>query len=1320
MVFQSFIRFAKFNASSSPKSDMRQHFFKSSYPYLSKHHLNKFSLKNYRKEYHESKWWFKNQRNTSNRSKSFLSISDGHYGLYYSMYNHDAERRRQQRDYEKYIRHVILKHLENRDRLIGTKEQDHYFNHLHFANYFAGDQQYGRYSHNNYHYHRNRHHRKHRRGCPGHIFHFKLLLIGFTAKFLISKAFFDNQINLEKFKKFSSRLFASLSFKPSYYFLGSTAAGATVATGATNASDSQITTSTTQPSSFIGLGPSSQRSLSKLSLSPIVTTVLSVRAFSTTTKRLQQQSNKIFDTVVEGEPQEPEAQKVDNFESDFLSTQISNITSAFNNHTCAEDLNIIYPLYQAIKRNNLILPSIDLYNIVLKSILQRSLNNTELELSAIEERLTTLLTVYQDILSIGLKPNRETYNLVVDALFDGSLQCLELSTNNSLRYAEIYPKSQEFAQISLELFSSISEQLNLAMLLPKLLKLLSNYPQLVSKKVILPFISIIQQGQLESKESCLLVLELSKYFKKLGTLSNDDAFKIIESTYHKYKQFPDVDPFVAYEKVITSLINNTFAKRAGQLLDDILIDYRESLQFENRPTKRQVGDLIAAFIQSFVSKTKNVVKGYELLTKFNSIAHLPELPVTLYNFMIIELAKKNMIEEMWLLYNRVVVRSDFQNTSSMTFVKEHGMSCRDLLLSLSIDNGDHEHVFQLLKEILVKEHLVADLGSLQKALHYLYNAVVTNQIGEEEYFNQYYFGLLWQLMESQASHYQTSTDINDFVSRFVPFLTVAVPAELQGDVRAQAAVTSYNANVLLSSPFILRAVETFDVQADNVYGLTVVMAHLMRLNETFGAQLDLCKRVAEFESILIEEFEDPDNFYVELTPEMVDFVKMLKQDRDSRLLKIGTMSEKYSPDCESDLSMLIQLSFEKGVDRFIEAYTEGSRFTFQTWNSVLNFEFLQNHIYQFDLQEFLQRMWVTKAMTKDKVDLLNRLIEYKVENVVHGIGIFVKDNKIYDEKLLTNLFDSSLSLNDQGINKLLVQGEFFKDAYAVNSNESWIISYLQYLMGIKKFEQVSNVIESLEGTMSDTLGVMLLEADLEFSLEKYKVDRKRLSLQQPFKLAELDFRYELMTGNSKLDNLTHKYGNNGAIRVQELVSFVHFLKSIKGESVTQNHGGEFKSLNLLATSLLSCRDLNEMHKLVDLNAEKFNTQDLFREMILVMTRSLDYVESDKNRLMNKFFDTIKLCKHLGIGSVSSKIFLDIIKFLTKVKSDLLVVILNRFVMNGEFADVVNFYFMEVQAFDYTKKLEILKELYRGMRQLKNDFNISMIDTFCHTNGIKLQ
>ena len=62
----------------------------------------------------------------------------------------------------------------------------------------------------------------------------------------------------------------------------------------------------------------------------------------------------------------------------------------------------------------------------------------------------------------------------------------------------------------------------------------------------------------------------------------------------------------------------------------------------------------------------------------------------------------------------------------MEMVKHNGKACRDVLLSHSLEENDHEHCFQLIKEILVKEHLISDLDTLNKTFHYLYNAMLHN------------------------------------------------------------------------------------------------------------------------------------------------------------------------------------------------------------------------------------------------------------------------------------------------------------------------------------------------------------------------------------------------------------------------------------------------------------------------------------------------------------------------------------------------------------------------------------------------------------------
>ena len=142
-------------------------------------------------------------------------------------------------------------------------------------------------------------------------------------------------------------------------------------------------------------------------------------------------------------------------------------------------------------------------------------------------------------------------------------------------------------------------------------------------------------------------------------------------------------------------------------------------------------------------------------------------------------------------------------------------------------------------------------------------------------------------------HYKTSTDINDFISHFVQFLTVKVPEILIHDERA---INAYNVNLLLNSPFINRAVESFNLQTDNIYGLTLVVREsfnlqtdniygltlvvreLMKFDDVrFSVQLSLYKRIVEFETLVIDEFEDSENSYIELTPEMTQFLQDIKR-----------------------------------------------------------------------------------------------------------------------------------------------------------------------------------------------------------------------------------------------------------------------------------------------------------------------------------------------------------------------------------------------------------------------------------------------------------
>lgn len=237
-------------------------------------------------------------------------------------------------------------------------------------------------------------------------------------------------------------------------------------------------------------------------------------------------------------------------------------------------------------------------------------------------------------------------------------------------------------------------------------------------------------------------------------------------------------------------------------------------------------------------------------------------------------------------------------------------------------------------------------------------------------------------------------------------------------------------------------------------------------------------------------------------------------------------------------------------------------------------------------------------------------------------------------------------------------------------------------------------------------------------------------------------KYDLKSGELSAKQIIDKYSkfaaaanNNGSIELQELISFCHVLCSLQSsESITNPYRiTKFESVNILATSLLTTRNFDEMKTIIDSNEIKIEPSKLFDEMISILIELSSYNHHHENRpqlLMNKFIDTIKLCKYLRLKSVSMENFLKIIRFLTEIKSDLLTVILNRFLNNnnnghddaddnvGSFADIVMFYFIEVDLFNYKSKLIVLKELLNSMKKLGDNFNVLKINEFCQSNGIR--
>ncbi|KAI5961221.1 RPM2 [Candida pseudojiufengensis] len=1242
MVFSSFIRFAKFSTKSSSHttSTIHNHFFQASYPYLNTNYYF-HGLQKHSKFAHRTKWWNKAETGSTSNSNSFLTISNGHYGLYYSMYNKESERKEKQNKYERYIKHYLLKQFHEGDR---TKFRQCMFRRSHHYR-----KNYGHYQN----YRRTRHLKK--------FLHLKLILIGFTAKFLISKVIKDSQLNIDNFKTFSSKFISSCLFK-------------NLAT--TNQFSSPYSSIQSSDNVF-SLG------ISKRSFTTISHTHRDNKPLLQL-KELPQKDEKVQEVLTE---------EVDDFETNFLQTQVKTINDAYDNHKSPEDLNIIYPMYQAVKRNNLTLPSIEDYNVVLRSIIERDLDNN-LDLKSIESKLTNLLSIYQDLLQSGIKPNSETYKLVINSLLDSSISCSKIKCTNHIQYNEIRNRTKEFTQLSFELIQTVNNQIDKFSILSKIVVLGAKFPELLNKNLLLIFDECTNNIDTLNLQGCMDVFKLIRFSKRFSLMDEEKTYKIIEQAYQRIRQFDNVNDFEVYQMVLIALIDNNFKNNATELLDNILMDYKESLQFMKRPNKSEVSNLLGAFLKSYTENV-NVSKGLELMKKFQSIAYLPELPISSYNFIINKLqSNDDHYNDMWALYNRIALRKDYQSTSTISIIQENDdLCCRDTLIALAIQKGDHERVFQLLKEISLKEHLIGDYQIMRMVCNYLSNGVMFSK-SEGEYFNQQYFGLLSQLLESQSKHYQSSTNLNDFISEYAQFLTIPIPSEFISNKLAISSISNYNAQFLMSSQLPFKCLENFDLNEDNLYGLVIIARQVMLYS---GNDENILNKIAFFEASLINHFEDSANHYIELTDEVLEFKKQLIEHFKNLMMNITVTNYEITEACKhlniesksdetfvrdhnSDLSVLLNINYKKGVAQFLDQLEKGFIFPARNWDIIINENFI-NENYSIIDQNFLQRLWETNCEEEKKLALLQRLIMYNNFEINNSILNFISDQQIYDTEILSLIF-KSLDGNLSGI-----QNFDFKSAIETNENAKWILSYFNYLKQMNEFEKIKSD-EKFITKRSDDIKTLILEAEMETDLSHFQEMIEKVGVEDSTKLEPLLIRHDLKKGVSA-DSILHKQYSNSSNEMIELISFVKLLDSLQQHKYSFDDRF-FVSVKHIANALLTSGNLSEMKKIITNN--KINDKEL---LITTMLQSLiDLSKLPINNLsqpiINRLLTFIKFFKILDIGSsIKIENFLQILTILKLNKSDLIEIIKNKLIgPKNQISDIINFYFLEVSLFNQSDKQRV--------------------------------
>ncbi|KAL6927093.1 hypothetical protein ACO0SA_003383 [Hanseniaspora valbyensis] len=143
------------------------------------------------------------------------------------------------------------------------------------------------------------------------------------------------------------------------------------------------------------------------------------------------------------------------------------LTIQIDNAFAQKDYNKIYSLYLAMKRNDCV-PSVETFDKIIKSLCLRSEDKTNLD-----ERMFNILTCYQDLIGLKIKPLASTYHDIILALLNGSITAIENNNGNGKDFYKIaldffkttYPsvlkKNLSIPLVESLLFSSLQYQTNL-------------------------------------------------------------------------------------------------------------------------------------------------------------------------------------------------------------------------------------------------------------------------------------------------------------------------------------------------------------------------------------------------------------------------------------------------------------------------------------------------------------------------------------------------------------------------------------------------------------------------------------------------------------------------------------------------------------------------------------------------------------------------------------------------------------------------------------------------------------------------------------------
>ncbi|ODV87490.1 hypothetical protein CANARDRAFT_194451, partial [[Candida] arabinofermentans NRRL YB-2248] len=472
--------------------------------------------------------------------------------------------------------------------------------------------------------------------------------------------------------------------------------------------------------------------------------------------------------------------------------------------------NEILPIYSRIKNNNLN-PSLSIYNKVISSIPMRNITD-----ESIEDNLSLLLTVYSDMLSNNIKPSNETYQMVLDSLFKGSLKSYQDGN---------FSQGLDFFKIGLELF------------------LISFEKNSFNDDIYLNFINCLINYQWKSMEPKQLYQLINKVEDKLNfylSLIQYTKFtKDTEYIQHLYTELQKLDSnslfrnqVEIYSTMISSLNYCQEYEKSALFLNSIL----DSTQLD----QNSISKLISSYIES--QALINPYDAYESFIKFNKLKYLPDVSVLSLLTIFKSMLNLNDLSSACKVWNLMVIRKDFddsiQNDLRSSSNYNYLSTYLDHYCDLLLNTQNKSSIVKFSNELLVKESLNLSNVQLIKLINYQTSNDLTD-LQKDLIINQ---GL---------KKHQDDLSLNNYLSMIIDHINPS----------------SYSS--IFNTVFFKKLIEDYRLCNDNIYGLIKIFKELQHTTTT--TTKSVLKNWYYYTRVLLYEFNDLSNYYIELPRELIDF-----------------------------------------------------------------------------------------------------------------------------------------------------------------------------------------------------------------------------------------------------------------------------------------------------------------------------------------------------------------------------------------------------------------------------------------------------------------